>query len=616
MKCPSLLLVQTLAIVSLLSTSYLVATDPCRKKLLGRPFVIVVLIAAAALLLRLPFRSPRFYGLEYEDSYVYVSAARLIALHGHVPPDPPLSAYLVTGCAMGSLEACQERTAFSGHYLGYPALLAMIVSLIGYTHDIGYYLALAANVLSIVLLYLLVARTNSCRIVGILGAAVLGLIPAFVVYGTSSLSESFSAFLVMASLYVYCQIRDLDIRNNKMRSVIVLAALTATLLYAVLIKRENLVLPLAFMFESVTLLFQSREGRRNTILQTVGSVLACGVVLILAIWKLGILQTVHSEAHEFGSFPFSLSHAVRLLPLLLAALGKWDWFLGAWIPLLLALTIDLRKNHHLLRTTLVALVGYLALYMTHVRGFYFLQGHVSALEWLRYLCNLSGLISIAVAFGAVQAWTLVRRVISISLPKTIMQGAGLLTLGGIVALSAAHSSILRAELAGEEQTYRILPALRSEKIALAACCSQPYIITYEPLILEMFGGAKTKFVEIGAVTDDLLNRLHQGGFSQVIFLDQTIYRTDENRQRFAKQLDVLHNLKRRSVYKDDNCEIIILDLISSPAGKQPARCGDPTIKQERAASWPPASSTSGRYRCCASARHGLLSDEIGWMRVL
>jgi hypothetical protein len=84
MKCPSLLLAQMLAIFSLLSTSYLVATDHCRKKLIGRPFVIVVLIAAAALLLRLPFTSPRFYGLEYEDSYVYVSAARFIALHGHV----------------------------------------------------------------------------------------------------------------------------------------------------------------------------------------------------------------------------------------------------------------------------------------------------------------------------------------------------------------------------------------------------------------------------------------------------------------------------------------------------------------------------------------------------
>ena len=493
-------------------------------------------------------------------------------------PNPPLSAYLINTCAVGSLEACQERTAASGHYLGYPALLAMIISLIGYTHNIGYYLALAASVLNIVLLYLLVARTDSCQVLGILGAAVLGLTPAFVVYGTSSLSEPFSAFLVTASLYVYCQIRDLDIRTYKMRSVIVLAGLAATPFYAVLVKRENLVLPAAFMFESAISLFKSRDGRTNSLLQTVGCVLACTIVLLSTVLTLGILRTVHSEALEFGSFPFSLSHAVHLLPPLLGALGKWDWFLGAWIPLLLALTIDLRKNHHLLRTTLVSLAGYLVLYLTHVRGFYFLLGHVSPLEWLRYLCNLSGLISISVAFGTVRAWTLFRRIISFSLPKTIMPGVGLLALGGIVALSAVYSSMLKEDLGGEELAYRILPALKAEEIALATGCNKPYLITYEPLILEMFGGANTKFVEIGAVTDDLLNLLHQGGVSQVLFLDQTIYRTDESRERFANQLNVLHTLKRRSIYKDDNCEIVILDLILSPAGKQPTKCDDPTAK--------------------------------------
>jgi hypothetical protein len=567
MTCPSLLFVQTLAIISLLSTGYLVVTDHFRKELLGRPFVIVVLIAAAALLLRLPFKSPRFYGLEYEDSYVYVSAARLIALHGHVPPDPPLSAYLITTCAVGSLEVCQQRAAFSGHYLGYPALLAMIISLIGYAHDVGYYLALATNVLSIVLLYLLVVRTNSCHLVGIVGAAVLGLTPAFVVFGTSSLSEPFSAFLVMASLYLYCQTEGLDIRTEKMRSVIVLAALTGTLLYAVLVKRENLVLPAAFMLASMTLWFQSGKEKMNSVLQSVGSALACAVVLILAIWKLGILQTVHSEATEFSSFPFSLSHAVHLLPLLLAALGKWNWFLGIWIPLLLGITSVFRRSHRLFRTTLVTLVGYLALYMTHVRGFYFLQGQGSAFDWLRYLCNLSGLISIIVAFGAGQVWTLLRRVPSFSLPKTFMPAVGLLTLGGMISLSAAYSSILTADLAGEEQTYRILPALSAERIALAAYGNQPYIITYEPLILEMFGGAKTKFVEISVLKKGLLGQLQQAGVSQVLFLDQTIYRTDESRERFAKQLDTLHTLNRRSIFKDDGCEIVILDLKPSFAGK-------------------------------------------------
>jgi hypothetical protein len=94
----------------------------------------------------------------------------------------------------------------------------------------------------------------------------------------------------------------------------------------------------------------------------------------------------------------------------------------------------------------------------------------------------------------------------------------------------------------------------------------------------MFGGANTKVVEIGAVTDDLLGRLRDAGVSQLILLDQTIYRTDESRERYAPQLAILLNLKRRSIYRDDNCEIIALDLAPNPAGKQSAKCDDPAVK--------------------------------------
>ena len=467
MKYSPLLGVQTLAIVTILSSSCLLAVDFRGKKLLGRAFIMVLLVAAAAILIRLPVTSPGFYGLEYEDSYLYVSAARFIALHGHIPPEPPLSAYLITSCAVGSLAACQKRAAFSGHYLGYPALLAMIVSLIGYTRDIGYDVALVANVLNILLIYLLVASTNNNQTLAVLSAAILGLTPAFVVYGTSSLSEPFSALLVTLSLYVYCHIRDLDARRARTLSVVAAVVLAATLLYAVLVKRENLVLPVAFTFDMAISLLLSRGRKTNAIFQMLGSVAACAVVMILAVWNLGIIQTAHSEAHEFGSFPFSLSYANRLLPMLLEALTKWGWFLGAWIPLILALTVDLRKSH-LLRISLMTLFGYLILYMNHVRGFYFLQGDVSPVDWLRYLCNVSGLISIAVAFGFVQVWTLARRAVRGTLPTTIMRGAGLIALGGLMAISAMCSSALRADLAGEEEAFRIAPALRVEKFALSA----------------------------------------------------------------------------------------------------------------------------------------------------
>ncbi len=561
MKCTPLLVAQALAALTILFAGCSVAVDPYKKKLLGRTLVIVSFVAAAALLLRLPFTRPPFYGLEYEDSYVYVSAGRLIASHGNVLPDPPLSAFLITGCAVGSLEACQTRTAFAAHYLGYPALLAWIVSLVGYTHNIGYYVALLANVLSIVLLCLLVARSSHNQTLAVLAAAIMAFTPVFVVYGTTSLSEPFSALLVITSLYGYCRIRDAEAGHERMRFVVILAALAVTLLFAVLVKRENLVLPLAFTFDTAFLALLSHGRRANDLLKTLGSVAMFAVVLILALWKLGILQTAHSEARQFGTTPFSLLYAAHLLPSLAGALGQWGWFMGAWIPLLLALTVNLRESH-LLRVTLLTLFGYLILCTTHVRGFYFLHGDDNPVGWLRYLCNMSGLISIAVAFGVLQGLALARRVLQPSSRTSIVRGGILVALCGLVAVSAICSTALREDLGGDEQAYRIVPALRAERIALSTDGGEPYIVTFEPVILEMFGEARTKFVDISAVTNDLLSRLKRSGVTHVIFLDQTIYRTGEDAQRFAQQLSLLHSLEGRSIYKDRNCEIVILDLIA------------------------------------------------------
>src|SRR4051794_36213076 len=75
-------------------------------------------IAMVALALRGAFASDHFYGLEYEDAFVYAVAARDLGTQYTNPTSPSVSV-----CAVGSIEHCIQKDDFPGHLLGFPALL-------------------------------------------------------------------------------------------------------------------------------------------------------------------------------------------------------------------------------------------------------------------------------------------------------------------------------------------------------------------------------------------------------------------------------------------------------------------------------------------------------------
>jgi len=87
---------------------------------------ILLTIAALALAVRGSFRSDYFYGLEYEDAYVYAVASR------HLTPTTSVwKSSGLTVCAVGSLDECTEWERFPGHLPGFPAILRAVQVLVG-----------------------------------------------------------------------------------------------------------------------------------------------------------------------------------------------------------------------------------------------------------------------------------------------------------------------------------------------------------------------------------------------------------------------------------------------------------------------------------------------------
>src|SRR5688500_11971733 len=85
---------------------------------------VLLLVATTAMALRVsPTNS--FYGLEYEDAYVYAAASRFAP-----PPAPRGTPSGLTVCAVGSLSDCQETEAYPGHLPAFPALLRTVQAVV------------------------------------------------------------------------------------------------------------------------------------------------------------------------------------------------------------------------------------------------------------------------------------------------------------------------------------------------------------------------------------------------------------------------------------------------------------------------------------------------------
>jgi hypothetical protein len=107
---------------------------------LRRRWLPLGLILFLALVWRLPFEGHFFYGLEYEDSYIYSVAGRSLD-SGTRNCAREGSCYLTSVCAVGNWNSCKVTETSSGHFVGYPFLIAIVSRVLGYRPAVASYLS-------------------------------------------------------------------------------------------------------------------------------------------------------------------------------------------------------------------------------------------------------------------------------------------------------------------------------------------------------------------------------------------------------------------------------------------------------------------------------------------
>jgi hypothetical protein len=137
-------------------------------------------------------------------------------------------------------------------------------------------------------------------------------------------------------------------------------------------------------------------------------------------------------------------------------------------------------------------------------------------------------------------------------------------LGSFIVLSLLGSSFaitkrLRDDAVEDETHVRIAPALAASSLP-SEVRSVYYVITLEPLIIQMYANPATKVVDLAAVNSTVLRALIEAEpKSDFIFLDEDMHDTGADVARYGGQTECLQTLVRRTLFSGDGFAVLRLE---------------------------------------------------------
>jgi hypothetical protein len=498
----------------------------------------------------MPLDGRFFQGLEYEDSYVYTVSGRNLD-SGSLFCDFSNSCYLTTVCAVGNWNSCKISDTFSGHYIGYPFLIALTSRLLGFNPMIGSYLSLSASLIAVVLIFLVGELIDPGGFVGLAGSLVFCLTPVFAVQGVGTYAEPVSNALVVTCLLLGICFLNSDNEQSSLGAVINWAALTLTVLFAVVVKRENVLLIPMMVVAGMAV----EAGKRGSVTRIKWSRYQMAVTSIclcigFTLSQLRFVRTLKSETAEFGTFPFNPAVFKTMFPLFAKSYLSLSWYLGVGILVLLGSIGSIYyKRRGIFPFSLF--VAYLVLYSSHVRSYYQLQtGDVSEFDTIRYSMNLAGILSIIAGLGISFVMMLVARSrVHARIRKYLVTILWVL-IGSYGVTSWALTRSLKEDLTANEATVRIQPAQAALQLVSKLSITNTFVITLEPLIVQMLAREPANVIDFRYLDEDLVEELlKEDPHLELLYVEQAAYASEENRGRYRNAFTLVDSMQKDSLYR-------------------------------------------------------------------
>jgi hypothetical protein len=551
-----MLVVQVLFFGLFFAGLFLLATDRHAQATLKRYWKYILLALCLTLLWRVPMLGPFFHGMEYEDAYVYTVSARQIAGHSQIPG--PGTPYLTTVCDVGSLDKCQMATTFSGHYIGSPYVFSVAAKIFGYTPAIGAWVGVGASCLTVILIFLVGSILSDEPLMPICAASVFAMTPVFAVYGIGSYAEPTSSLCGNLALYGWLRYvyHPPGERHSQASLWSSFSLWGFALLFSIIVKRENILIACVLPLTYVT--YSSLRKTPNSEWLRMANATSISVLAILfSLVSLRFVDVLLNETSEYGHLPFGFTQARSLIPAFAVSFNVPSWYCFGLLWFMCGVgTMWLSRNRYLYPLFLMG--SYLGVYVLHIRSYYQVNyNDVTPADALRYSINFMTMWSLLAGAGVAYA---VRRWV-FCLTNSRWRNLSLLfccLFYGAFAYKCTYR--LREQVTREEQRTRVQPSFIASKFAAAMGSADTYVITLEPLLLQIYGASNINVIDLAQMNTEIVRSLESSPSPlNILLLEQTIYQNELDANRYNAQVALLSGFSRMTLYRND--EFVILKLI-------------------------------------------------------
>ena len=461
-------------------------------------------------------------------------------------------------CAMGSILDCKVWEPFPEHLIGYPYVIGLVVSLFGYTPAVGSIVNLGVSAFSAGLVFMLALVITEDSLVALLSGLLFAVVPVFAVYGLETSAEPFSCWCILLALW-FC----LRLWQTEAGSVVAegfrWCAYTCALLFAETVKREDVLLALAL---PVIVLFVSQRDKRARGRSLWVPMIVTSVLALLLCFKIHLLATSQNEQYLLRSFPLTGARIFGFIWGFLSSFGVVRWYGGTCLAVLAGIFLSIRKRRFAL-LPVVLLVSFIALYATHVRGYYEMQsGRVSPEGALRFSMNIMGLWALTggLGLGGVVRWLQLHHKLNLKdeTSRHLLGGTG----AALMLASIVTTVYLRRDAVEDETNSRFNPALVALRAASLDGPNPTFILTMDPLVVQMLAGANTRIVDLESVDMVTIDELIASKARLLLLKDNQRFGETDQKRYGAPLLRVL-SLPSRPLGGGDDFMVSLLQPTST-----------------------------------------------------
>jgi hypothetical protein len=441
---------------------------------------IIIFLIAFSLIVRHFSNYYPFFGLEYEDSYIFSSVSKAININYDFSYDTLFTKYPT----LGSLEEPIRTGTISGHFIFFPLLLSIINLLFGFSPT---NILVVNSILSVFQIYITIKTfeifIKSNQILLCFGL-VYSTIPFLVIQNSSGLSETFSSIFV--SLAVYFALKSIEKTHSKRKTLILYILFV---MISIFIKRDNLILILIPISDLFYELFLKKNYKIPFKELSILSLIV--FFLILLSLFIDIKRTLNDEMNDIGQNPIMFEYFKQIFPIFLTSLTEFSFFSVTGVLFFLGILClnSYDKNSLIL---LILSLMYMVMYSIHYRSYYMIHGNFipKTFDTFRYFTNFYSVIFL---FGAIQI-TRVRLGSIKIMNNTRVLIFAILTLIGFNLYSLLEH---KSNFSEEEKVIRITPVKR----ILSLINENDVIVTDLPVIFQIYGKPNLYTVDITQMTN-------------------------------------------------------------------------------------------------------------------